>query len=91
MTGHPEASEIELTARLTWAEICRRFPDQWVALVEMDWIDEEDEFQSARVAGHGPRRADALLQARRLRDRYTSIGHFFTGPIRAPVGGFFAM
>ena len=86
-----EASAIELSEPLTWTEICERYPDRWVALVEMKWIDEdEEEIRTARVAGHGPRRADPLLQARRFHDRYASIGHFFTGVIRAPIGGFFA-
>ncbi|HSK00445.1 MAG TPA: hypothetical protein VK932_04355 [Kofleriaceae bacterium] len=40
---------------------------------------------SARVAGHGKRRKDPLEQARPLQDRYPSMGHFFTGPIRAPL------
>jgi hypothetical protein len=43
-----EASAIDLTEPLTWAEICRRYPDRWVALVEMDWDDETDEFTMAR-------------------------------------------
>ncbi|MBC7977848.1 MAG: hypothetical protein H7138_22945, partial [Myxococcales bacterium] len=45
-----------LTERLTWEQICRRYPDQWVALVELDWNDETDELTVARVAGHGPNR-----------------------------------
>jgi len=79
----------ELSEPLSWAEICRRYPEQWVALVEIDWED-EDEIRTARVAGHGPRRADPLEQARHLHARYEEIGHFFTGRIRAPRLGFFA-
>jgi len=37
---------------LSWHEICRTYPDQWVALVEIDW-DDEDEVRAAPVAGHG--------------------------------------
>jgi hypothetical protein len=73
---------------LSWIEICRQYPDEWVALVEIDWVD-EDEVRAARVAGHGPRRADPLEQARHLHLRYEEIGHFFTGRIRAPRRSFF--
>jgi hypothetical protein len=74
---------------LTWPEICARYPDEWVALVEIDWLNENDlEFRSARVAGHGKTRKAPLDQARPLRARYDEIGHFFTGPIRAPLRSF---
>jgi hypothetical protein len=79
----------ELSEPLTWQEICRRYPDQWVALVDIAWVD-EDEVRGARVAGHGPRRADPLEQARHLHSRYEEIGHFFTGRVRAPLRGYFA-
>lgn len=79
----------ELSERLSWQEICRRYPDQWVAIVDIEW-EEEDEVHAARVAGHGPRRADPLEQARHLHPRYQEIGHFFTGRVRAPLRGFFA-
>jgi hypothetical protein len=71
---------------LTWAEICERYPDQWVALIVIDWVVEHNfQFRTARVAGSGKTRREPLLQARPLRARYTEIGHFFTGPIIAPV------
>ena len=74
---------------LTWPEICARYPDEWVALVEIDWLNENDlDFRSARVAGHGKTRKAPLDQARPLRARYDEIGHFFTGPIRAPLRSF---
>lgn len=84
MSAGAESSE-----PMTWQEICRRYPDQWVALVEIDWVD-EDEVGTARVAGYGPHRADPLRQARHLHSRYEEIGHFFTGRVRAPRLGFFA-
>ena len=71
---------------LTWAEICERYPDQWVALIEIDWVVEHNfHFRTARVAGNGKTRREPLVQARPLRARYPEIGHFFTGPIIAPV------
>ena len=70
---------------LTWAEICDRYPDQWVALIEIEWADDHNfKFRTARVAGNGKTRREPLVQARPLRARYPQIGHFFTGPIIAP-------
>src|SRR3954471_22663239 len=45
---------------MTWSEVCERFPDQWIALVALDWADDHDEpFRTALVAGCGSRRAGA--------------------------------
>lgn len=81
---------IEVSERLSWEEICLRYPAQWVAIVDMDWIEDTDEFRTARVAGHGPRRADPLTQARPLHGRYEEIGHFFTGRVSAVLSVTFA-
>jgi hypothetical protein len=71
---------------LTWSEICERHPEEWVVLVEVDWINDMDlEFRSARVAGHGKRRKDPLEQARPLRSQYSAMAHLFTGRIRLPL------
>ena len=74
---------------LTWREICARYPDQWVALVEVDWIDEDDrDFRSARVAGHGKTRREPIVQAQAAWSRYGEIAHVFTGRVRAPAARF---
>lgn len=71
---------------LTWSEICERYPEEWVVLIEVDWVNDTDlELRSARVAGHGKRRRDPLEQARPLRSRYPSMAHLYTGRIRAPL------
>jgi hypothetical protein len=80
MTDAPTVSE-----PMTWREICERFPDQWVALVALDWVDDRNEpFRTALIAGHGSRR-EALTQARPLLKLFTRMGPFFTGgaPSRA--------
>jgi len=65
MVEHHAATEPALSAPLTWSEICARYPDEWVALVEIDWVNENDlDFRSARVAGHGKTRREPLDQAR---------------------------
>src|SRR5215468_2369123 len=82
-------TEPAVSEPLSWPEICARHPDEWVALVEIDWVNENDlDFRSARVAGHGKTRKEPLDQARPLRKRYDEIGHFFTGLIRAPLRSF---
>lgn len=81
-----EAHAIEtepLSERLSWPQICERYPDQWVALVEMDWDEETDEFTTARVAGHGTTRSEPFAQMRGAGLRYDDVGHFFTGRVRA--------
>ncbi len=62
-----EAHAIEpepLTQLVTWKQICQRYPDQWVALVDMDWNDEVGEFTVARIAGHGASRRAPFDQMR---------------------------
>lgn len=64
---------------MTWSEICERFPDQWIALVALDWADDHDEpFRTALIAGCGSRR-EAMAQARPLLRLFEPIGPFFTG------------
>jgi hypothetical protein len=80
----PPASAV--SEPLTWAQICERYPDQWVALIEIEWADDHNlKFRTARVAGNGKTRREPLVQARPLRVLYPQIGHFFTGPIIAPM------
>jgi hypothetical protein len=64
---------------MSWNEICERFPDQWIALVALDWMDDRDQpIRTALVAGYGSRR-EALAQARPLLKLFDRIGPFFTG------------
>ena len=67
---------------LTWAEICARYPDQWVCLVEMDRVHPDlFDFRTARVVGHGKTRGAPYDQALPWWDHYNLIGHYFTGRI----------
>ena len=64
---------------MTWNEICERFPDQWIALVALDWSDDRDQpYCTALVAGHGSRH-EALAQAKPLHKLFSRMGPFFTG------------
>ena len=83
--GAPEISE-----PLTWKQICERWPDEWVALVEIDWANDTDfEFGTARVVAHATKRREQYEQSRQWSSRYTSMGHFFTGRVRAPMSPLF--
>lgn len=65
---------------LTWEQICERYPNEWVCLVEMEGItDTEFEFRTARVVGHGKTRRQPLDQATRILETYDGFGHLFTG------------
>jgi len=78
--------EPTISEPLTWPEICERYPDQWVCLVEMDRIEEHNfEFRTARVIGHGTTRREPFVQARPWRNKYDTIGHYYTGKIVGPV------
>ena len=81
----------DIAERLTWDEVRRRYPEQWVTLVDIDWVNETDfEFRSAIAVGHAPHPRDAIAQARAAIDRYPGFGCYFTGRIRAPLRGFLA-
>jgi hypothetical protein len=74
----------------TWAELCRRYPDQWVVVVGTEWGDDGHfDFSAARVVSHAPSRADAIAQSRPIVAECRSSGCFFTGRVRAPRLGFF--
>lgn len=71
---------------LTWAEICERYPDQQVCLVELDRIHPRGfDFRTARVAGHGKTRREAFDQVRSRSERYNEFGRYFTGRTNATL------
>jgi len=67
----------------------RALPDEWVCLVEIDEINDTDfEFRTARVVGHVKTRSEPFDQAWPWQQRYTSMGHHYTGRIVAPFPRF---
>ena len=51
----PDARE-----RVTWIEICQRYPDEWVLLAEI--VEEDRSIRSARVLDHdGLRRNGSVM------------------------------
>ena len=74
---------------LTWDEICERFPDEWVVLGNIGWINEPDfEFDKASVIGRHKRRRDASPEIKAMRARNVEVGCFWTGELRGPIPRF---
>jgi hypothetical protein len=68
---------------LTWAEICERYPDQRLCLVEVDLVHPNGPaIRSARVLGHGKTLDEAIDQAWPWREHYEMITLDGTGPVR---------
>lgn len=64
---------------LNWAQICERFPEQWVYLAEMtDFDPYECAFTTARVIGAG-KNGEELDRPASVRRSYDMIAHYFTG------------
>jgi hypothetical protein len=71
---------------LTWDEICSRFPNEWVVLVDIGWVSETDfDFTTAAVIAHHQHRRAASPAVKAARARNAEAGCFWTGEIRAPV------
>lgn len=67
--------------RLSWVEICRRYPEEWVMLVEIERPEPFDPaIVSATVVGHGPSRKAVGAATRDLvAERYGGGACRFTG------------
>lgn len=83
MVTREEASSVAYVAYPTWNEICARYPNQWVALADIAWLNRTDfAFTKAEViATFAERKAatptmKALHAANRL-----SVGCFWTGKL----------
>jgi hypothetical protein len=78
-----EEAQRTITEPLTWDEICARFPNQRVCVVEIEDPDPPGgRFIRARVVGFGTTATAAWERASVWRDRYDVFGHYFTGTIR---------
>ncbi len=74
---------------LTWAEICARYPDQFVCLVDVVPIEPRSpEIHTAQIVGYGPTRRAAFDPIRNTR-KYSRWSVVFTGectkPLRRPT------
>lgn len=66
-----------ITESLTRAEICERYPNEWVCLVEVEH-ETDGMIKSAQVVGHGATPTKALEQVN-VWETYPMIAAFFTG------------
>lgn len=74
------------TARLSWEQICEKFPDEWVVLTDIDWIDNVDyEFRTATVLGHSKGRSEVLKITRPLRGPESESAHLYTGTMKTRI------
>ncbi|HWO17869.1 MAG TPA: hypothetical protein VNO30_03810 [Kofleriaceae bacterium] len=86
-TTEAPAPELFLSEPMTWEQICERYPDQWVVLVEINRPAEDHNarFRTARVAGIGKTRREAFAQAQPFDRGYHSCANRFTGPIARSI------
>ena len=70
--------------RLTPAEIVKRYPNQWVMVVKMDWYDDEYEpdFRTAIVVGAHPDRGELSRMTREIIRNYRCTGSCHTNHLR---------
>lgn len=75
----------QVSERLTWKQICERYPDEWVVLVDIQWINDTDfEFRTAVVLGHFASRKQASPCIKAAFQRHEEVGSYWTGVIRSP-------
>lgn len=68
---------------ITWDEICARHPDRWVALADIEWVNDTDfEFTGAEVVATFVDRkgASPTMKALHAANR-SSVGCFWTGQL----------
>jgi hypothetical protein len=76
----------EPTEPLPWMEICMRYPDQYVCLVDIDHAEvRSPEIKTARVAGYGPTRSAAFHASHHVSAKYPRHAVRFTGVCTAPL------
>jgi hypothetical protein len=74
-----DAGIVHVSDPVSWDEITRRFPSQWIMLVAIDWTDDDGrEIQTAFVAGCGATRRAARAMARPLLGVFHKVGCFHT-------------
>ena len=87
LTIEAPTTEFAISEPMTWEQICDRYPNQWVVLVETDWRDEDHNtgFRTARVAGAGKTLRESFDQGRPFERGYAGCANRFTGPITRSI------
>ena len=72
--------------RLTWDQICQRYPDEWVVLVEFERPDPDDlAFDAAVVLSHHKTSKAASPDVKAALKHGQEAGSFFTGQLIPPL------
>jgi hypothetical protein len=81
------AAEPAVSEPLTWEQICERYPDQWVVLVEIEREggDHNGRLRSARVAGTGKTSRESFARGQPFERGYSGFANRFTGPITRSI------
>lgn len=87
------AAKSEARPRLTWQEICRLYPDEWVLMIEPEWEEDDEDsgaLLSAIVLGHSKDRGGCIRDTRAIRDQENILSdvHWYTGRVRERPFGF---
>jgi hypothetical protein len=70
---------VHISEPASWEDIRRRFAGAWIALVAIDWSDDDGrEIRTAFVAGHGDSKRQARAMARPLLAVFAELGCFHT-------------
>ena len=81
-----EQIPLATTEPLPWMEICIRYPDQYVCLVDIDHAElGSPEIKTARVVGYGPTRRAAFQASGHLSAKYPLHAVRFTGVCTQPL------
>jgi len=81
-----EQFPLETTEPLPWVEICMRYPDQYVCLVDIEHAElRSPEIKTARVVGYGPTRHAAFQASHHLSASYPRHAVRFTGVCTEPL------
>jgi hypothetical protein len=81
--------ELPTPERLSWSEICERYPDEWVVVTNIDRDNDTDlEFRAASVLGHFKRRKEASPRIKGALADHDDVGCYWTGEIRGPIPRF---
>jgi hypothetical protein len=76
---------VDQTEPLSWREICARYPDQYVCLVDFVDVEPGGPMATARVVGYGPTHDAAFEPMRELPKPFPLCGIRFTGTPRTPL------
>jgi hypothetical protein len=86
MQTNEASSSMVSDERVSWSEICARFPDEWVVFVDADWVDDHNrDFGTAKIFAHCQKRRDATREMGAACRAFANVAVFFTGRIRGPI------